>query len=141
VRVRDARRGRFQEFVRRFVQPYVNWIVLRVVGGPRSPYGIVHHLGRLSGRQHRTPVMVHRRGRWFIIPLPYGEDVNWCRNVLAAARCDIRWRGATHTALDPRLLGSEVVDQRLSRTMRTILALTGTRRYLMLRVAEPRPPR
>jgi deazaflavin-dependent oxidoreductase (nitroreductase family) len=127
--------------MRRFVQPRINWVVLRVVGGPRSPYGIVHHLGRISGRQHRTPVMVQRRGRFFIIPLLYGEDVNWCRNVFATATCDIRWRGATYTAVDPRLLGSEIVDQRLSRTMRSILALTGTRRYLMLRVSEPRVPR
>lgn len=43
----------------------------------------VHHVGRRSGKPYVTPVWADRAGRSFFVHLPYGTDVDWCRNVLA----------------------------------------------------------
>jgi deazaflavin-dependent oxidoreductase (nitroreductase family) len=64
----------------------------RVVGPAfaRLPgFGMVHHLGRRSGREYRTPVKVFRRGAQYVITLPYGADSDWVRNVIAAGGCGL----------------------------------------------------
>jgi hypothetical protein len=132
-----SRRGRFRELMRRLCQSFFNKLVLLTAGRTRSLYAVVRHVGRRSGCEYRIPVLAHRAGRWFIVGLPYGEDVDWCRNVLAAARCVIEWRGSEYTATEPRILRLEVVGQRLSRRQRTFLTLIGVRRYLMLKASAP----
>jgi hypothetical protein len=133
------RRGFIRELLRRFSQSCANRIVLLLgAGRAHNPYSILRHVGRRTGREHRNPVLAQRAGRWFIIPLVYGDDVNWCRNVIAAGRCVIVWRGVEYEASGPRLLDLEIVAQRLPRFQRTLLAVTGVTRYLMLRASEPR---
>lgn len=132
-------RGRFRELMRWLCQAFFNKLALPLAGRTRSPFAVVRHVGRRSGREHRNPVLAHRAGRWFIVGLLYGEDVDWCRNVLAAARCVIEWRGSEYTATDPRVLRLEVVGQRLSRRQRAFLTLIGVKRYLMLKASAPNP--
>ena len=133
------RRGFIRELLRRFSQSCANRIVLLLgAGRAHNPYSILRHVGRRTGREHRNPVLAQRAGRWFIVPLAYGEDVNWCRNVIAAGRCVIVWRGVEYEASGPRLLNLEIVAQRLPRFQRTLLGVTGVTRYMMLRASEPR---
>ncbi len=80
---------RFLNRVRQFNKRFLNPAVLTVAGHHRSPYAVVHHVGRHSGRMYSTPVVVESTPNGFIIPLPYGSDVDWCRNILAAGRCTI----------------------------------------------------
>jgi deazaflavin-dependent oxidoreductase (nitroreductase family) len=54
---------------------------------------IVTHVGRRSGRTHRTPVNVFRTGDRYVFALTYGADAQWVRNVLAAGRCSVETRG------------------------------------------------
>ena len=53
----------------------------------------VHHVGRRSGTPYNTPVIAHRSVDEVIIPLPYGTDVDWLRNLLAARSTStgLRW--------------------------------------------------
>src|SRR5215471_4604178 len=110
---------------------YVNRLILVRAGKGRSVFAVVRHVGRSSGRKHRNPVLGYKVGKWFIIPLPYGDGTQWCRNVFAASGCVIEWRGNAFTASDPRLLTSDVVNQRLARWQRMIQGLFGTRTYVM----------
>jgi len=132
-----ARHGRLKELLRRFCQSHLNRIILPAAGGTRNPYAVVCHVGRRSGAVHETPVLAFREGRWFVLGLAYGEDCNWCRNVVAAGSCVIRWRGREYRASDPHVIGLEVITRRLSRWHRTLLSMLGVRRYLMLKASEP----
>ena len=134
---RTVRRGRFNELVRRLCQSFINPLVLRGAGRKRSPFAVLRHVGRQSGNLYRVPVFAHRSGRWFIVGLRYGEDCNWCRNVLAADGCEIRWRGDDYRATDPRILRLEIVGQRLPRRQRAILGIMGISRYLMVKASAP----
>ena len=117
---------------------YVNRMTLSRAGRTNSLFAIVHHVGRKSGQEYRSPVMAQKVGKWFVVPLPYGDDVHWCRNVFAASQCTIDWRGHSYTASAPRLLTAEVVSQRLSRWQRGVQSMFGTKAYLMMRASDPR---
>jgi deazaflavin-dependent oxidoreductase (nitroreductase family) len=64
----------------------------RIVGPTmaRLPgFGMIHHKGRRSGHEYRTPVKVFRQGDDYVITLPYGSGADWVKNVLAAGGCEL----------------------------------------------------
>jgi deazaflavin-dependent oxidoreductase (nitroreductase family) len=66
-------------------------------------FGVVHHRGRRSGREYKTPVKVFRRGDDYVISLPYGAGCDWARNVLAAGGCELDIRGTRISLVEPRV--------------------------------------
>ena len=86
------------------------YVTNRVLGGPatRLPgFGVVHHVGRRSGRPYRTPVNVFRTPGGYVFALTYGSRAEWVRNVLAAGGCDLVTRGRRVRLTNPRLLHDE----------------------------------
>jgi deazaflavin-dependent oxidoreductase (nitroreductase family) len=86
----------------RFNRVFANRIVGRFIS--RLPgFGSVHHHGRKSGREYRTPVKVFRRGDLYVLSLPYGSDSDWVKNVLAAGGCDLVTRQGRVCLVEPQL--------------------------------------
>jgi deazaflavin-dependent oxidoreductase (nitroreductase family) len=56
------------------------------------------HTGRRSGRTYLTPVGARRAGDMVLIPLTFGNQSDWSRNVLAAGHCSLRLAGARYEA-------------------------------------------
>jgi hypothetical protein len=79
-----ARPGPLNRAIRRFNRNVYNPLAMTVASLRHSPYSVVEHIGRKSGPPYETPVIAHAVGDGFIIALPYGDDVDWCRNILAA---------------------------------------------------------
>ena len=67
-------------------------------------FAIVMHVGRRSGRVHRSPVNLFRAGDRYVIALTYGADSQWVRNVMAAGRCEVETRGRIVKLRDPELV-------------------------------------
>jgi deazaflavin-dependent oxidoreductase (nitroreductase family) len=65
---------------------------------------VVRHTGRRSDRNYRTPVVAQPVAGGFVIPLPYGTDTDWCRNVLAAGRFTLERAGQTHEVGYPKVV-------------------------------------
>jgi hypothetical protein len=42
----------------------------------------------------------------FIMPLPYGADMDWCRNVLDAGQGTIHWQGMAYTITKPAVIAT-----------------------------------
>lgn len=85
-------------------------ITNRLLGRPatRLPgFGVVLHLGRRSGRLHRTPVIVFRTAAGYVVALTYGPGAEWVRNVVAANGCELVTRGRTERLGNPRLVRDE----------------------------------
>lgn len=98
----------------------------------RAPgLGVVVHTGRRSGRSYRTPVSAFRTPRGYVIPLIYGADSDWPKNVLAAGGCTLLTRGAAVPLTDPRLVHTESY-QSIPAPIRVILRLLGVRDYVEL---------
>jgi deazaflavin-dependent oxidoreductase (nitroreductase family) len=67
----------------------------------------LRHTGRRSGRSYATPVVAVPVPDGFIVPLPYGEQVDWLRNAVAAGGATIRFQGQTFAVGAPALLDAE----------------------------------
>lgn len=81
--------------------------VLGTVAGKVPGFGHVHHKGRRSGRSYRTPVNVFRTDDSYVIPLTYGRDTDWLKNVLAAGGCELETNGQRLQLTDPRIVHDE----------------------------------
>lgn len=118
----------------RFLNPWV--LRLGLAGARWSPIGVVHHVGRRSGRRYGTPLAIHRRGDRLFVPLTYGPDARWCLNVLAAGGCRVLLRGRELEASRPRVVGRDALTSSLARRYR----LVGMRDFLELTVMPPARP-
>jgi deazaflavin-dependent oxidoreductase (nitroreductase family) len=98
-RVRDAIRA----FNKRVLNP-----AMLIMAGRRHWYAaMLRHVGRRSGRFYATPVVAVPVPGGFIVPLPYGERVDWLRNAVAAGGATIRFQGQTFAVGVPVLLDAE----------------------------------
>ncbi len=79
--------------------------------GEHAGIGIVEHVGRSSGTVRRTLVHPVPLGDRFAVPLPYGAEAHWPKNVLAAGRARLEYRGRTYELVNPRPVGwAEIED-------------------------------
>jgi len=111
---------------RTFTNPIMGrfaWIV--------PPLAVVHHVGRKSGRQHRTPVVAFRDGQGFVIPMTYGRDVDWARNLVKARGGEIDQMGRHFTIRNPRIVGFDLASARLPALVRPVLRLADFPGYVL----------
>lgn len=92
------------DFFRRYNKLIENPMALRVAGGSGEQITAVHHRGRRSGRPYVTPVWAERIGRSFYIQLPYGADVDWCRNIMAEGHCVLEHDGVRYSTFAPMIV-------------------------------------
>jgi deazaflavin-dependent oxidoreductase (nitroreductase family) len=69
------------------------------------PLAVVHHVGRASGRVYRSPVVAIGSATGYVIPMTYGRDVDWARNMLAGDGCELEQMGRRVRLHNPRIVG------------------------------------
>jgi deazaflavin-dependent oxidoreductase (nitroreductase family) len=117
-------------FLRR-VNRVVTNPLLRPVAGRLPPLAVVHHVGRRSGRHYRTPVLAFASAKGFVIPMTYGRDVDWARNLLAASGGEIE-RGSRRVALrNPRIVDFGDAATRLPAALRPAFRLVDLPGYVL----------
>ena len=128
-------RDRIKDRIRFFNRRILNPLTLTFAGRRHSPYAIVGHLGRRSRRTYTTPVVAAAVGDHFVIPLPYGDQVDWCRNVLAAGGCALAWNGDIYLAGEPEVIDAATGMQAFSPVMQSLLgrAWGGTEHFLRVK--------
>ncbi len=128
-------------WLRRFVTRRWNPVVerLALVGGRRSPWAYLEHVGRSSGALYRTPVLPALVGVHVFVPLPYGVDVHWTRNVLAAGHCRLQVHETTYE-LDEPFVVTAAGRHDLPERLRAWAEARGNR-YLRLHVLASRDGR
>ena len=120
-----ARTGLLNRAIRGFNHNVYNPLAMTVAGLRHSPYSVVKHIGRKSWRPYDTPVIAHAVGDGFIIALPYGDDVDWCRNILAAGGCTISRGGVEHRVDAPQILDPSRALPELPRALPVVFRLFG----------------
>ena len=123
----DVRSRRLREFLRERFNPRV----LRFAGRT-SAYGVIYHLGRHSGKEYTTPVAPYPTGDGFLVPLPYGVDADWCRNVRAAGHCRMLLHGVVYELDEPVVLDAPAALAAYPRAWRLAYRVTGCRHWLRL---------
>lgn len=65
---------------------------------------VIHHVGRHSGREYRTPLEAIPIDDGYIFVLVYGPECDWARNVLAAGSARLEVDGSTIDLVEPTLI-------------------------------------
>lgn len=73
------------------------------------PWAILQHVGRKSGSVYRTPIVGFVSGQEFAVPLLYGEQSDWARNLIAADGGILERKGYKYVLLAPRVVDSASV--------------------------------
>jgi deazaflavin-dependent oxidoreductase (nitroreductase family) len=118
----------------RLVARFVNPAVMLIAGRRWMPIlGILHHRGRRSGRLYATPLGMRPFAQGFIMPLTFGENAAWYRNVLAAGWCTVTYRGRKHKLVAPEIIDYGSAAPAFPRYERLQFRLLGINQYLRLR--------
>ncbi|MBS1690978.1 MAG: nitroreductase family deazaflavin-dependent oxidoreductase [Actinobacteria bacterium] len=120
--------------VRKFNRGFTNPRALRVAGSESSSTGIIHHVGRRSGRSYRTPITALRVGDGFVIALPYGTNADWVRNVLASGGALIETAGQQSMTRNPVIVPTADVSAALPYGQRQTLRMFGVTQCLRLEI-------
>ena len=123
----------------RSVARVVNPLVLRFAGRRHVPVlGVLHHRGRRTGREYATPLGIRPTAAdGFVMPLTFGEAAGWYRNIRAADRCVVTWRGRDHIVTDPVIVDRATALPAFPRYERLALRLAGIGQFVWLRDAPP----
>ena len=129
---------RRRDGLRDFVSHRFDPVVMRfgLAGGRVSPWGTVEHLGRTTGTVHRTPIYPRTFGDHVYIPLPYGTDVQWVRNIQAAGHCRLGLHATTSTPTSRR---SSATDNPLLPPRLQAVFVRRGRSYLRLHILDRVP--
>lgn len=125
--------------VRHFVTRRFDPLVMRMglAGGHISRWGVVEHVGRLSGTLYHTPVLPRATDGHVFIPLPYGTDVDWVRNVRSAGHCRVQLHEVVYELDEPAIV-SPAENPALPAMVRGSLDRIGAH-YLRLHVLDRAP--
>lgn len=128
VRERETTRDQFTEWLRHFNKRVTNPITLTFAGG--RFFAVVHHVGRRTGKRYRTPVLAAPFEAGFVIPLTYGNHVDWCQNVLSAGSFTLEWRAKERRVFDPELVDTAEVLSAFSKRVGWMLARNDVKQCL-----------
>jgi deazaflavin-dependent oxidoreductase (nitroreductase family) len=134
--LRQSLRKKFLDGIRIFNKYIFNRVILRVAASGRGPFSVVYHTGRKSGRTYRTPVLASYVNDMVIIPLSYGEHVDWLKNVLAAGGCEIVRKDKKISATEPEVINPGVAYDVLPEKRRELFERHKLEKFLCLQMAE-----
>src|SRR5262245_23580202 len=118
-------------FMRRVNRVFTNPL-LGTIAWLVPPLAIVHHVGRKSGRPYQTPVVAFHDTRGFVIPMTYGRDVDWARNLVAAGGGEVVQLGRRHRLRNPRIVDGQKASARLPALVRPALLAAHFPGYVLL---------
>lgn len=114
----------------------LNPFMLSIAGSRRVPMlAVLHHRGRRSGRFYTTPLAARKTKNGFVLPLTFGEQADWFRNVQAAGGCTVRWKGADYPLVEPEIVDRATVRASFYPLERLLLPLIGIEHFARLRHA------
>ncbi len=128
-----------KEQVRYFNKQILNPFTLSFAGRPHSPYAIIRHAGRTSGRVYKTPVVAIRTDAGFVIPMPYGDHVDWFRNLEAAGEGVIASGGHAYRIGAFEVVDAEAALSEFPAWLHPLLEKAETEQYLRARRLSDTP--
>lgn len=121
----DRLRRWMREAVPDFNKHVLNPVMLQVAGSRYWYAARLEHVGRRSGKHYATPIVARRVTGGFAVPLPYGTDVDWLRNLRAAGHAELVVAGSRYVIDEPRVVTFEEVAPEFDRAVRRAYRLMG----------------
>lgn len=95
-----------------------------------SPFVIVHHTGRMTGRHYTTPLAGFSTSDGMILTPTYGLAADWVRNILTAESFDIDRRGSLITVANARVVSRAEVRPFLPPLVRVAMRILRVESYV-----------
>jgi len=127
-------------FMRR-VNRVVTNPILGTIAWVVPPLAVVHHVGRTSGRTYRTPVVAFKTAKGFVIPMTYGRDVDWGRNLVKAGGGEVEQMGRRFALRHPRIVDIKTAAPHLPGAVAAFLRFADFPGYVLLDFAPDKAPR
>lgn len=129
----------FPDRMRYVAKHVINRLTSRNAGSAKSHFAILRHVGRRSGKEFETPIMVSQLGEDFVLALTYGPKVDWYRNLQANGKGTLTWHGKTYT-----IEKLEQLDRSTGLSVhhlheRMILRLLNVQNFVRVKVSAPQP--
>ncbi|HET9662316.1 MAG TPA: nitroreductase family deazaflavin-dependent oxidoreductase [Thermomicrobiales bacterium] len=105
--------------------------------GKISPFVVLEHRGRKSGKVYQTPLMLFHQGSSVLIVLTYGERTDWLRNLQAAGNAVVIERNRRIAVSDPVIEQGPAAMKQLPRPVRFFLGLLGIDQVVRLTPRDP----
>lgn len=118
------------------VRSLANRGFLMISGRWFRAYSIVRHVGRTSGRAYQNPVSAYPLGDGFVIPVLYGTQSQWVRNVMAAGRFTLRTKGRDYPLERPELIAPAQALAAYPALLRRIMRSQQTQAFVWAHRAE-----
>ncbi|OBI60659.1 hypothetical protein A5706_17555 [Mycobacterium sp. E796] len=116
---------------KKFLTTY-NGMTRNIAGTKRTSWGLLTHVGRRSGRVYQTPLGTNPYGDGFLLPLGYGPQTDWYRNLLAAGVGTLNWRGRTYQLERPELISGREPMRSWPIGSQIMLRLAGIHEFVWL---------
>jgi deazaflavin-dependent oxidoreductase (nitroreductase family) len=126
----------FQRSMAHFNRRWTNRFTMTVAGKRCSPYAVLRHTGRRSGRQYATPVITAPLVDGFIIPQAYGKCSDWYLNLLAAGEGTLEWQGESYPIGSPELVDDEIALAAFPRLVCSQLVRFGISRFVIVKTRQ-----
>jgi deazaflavin-dependent oxidoreductase (nitroreductase family) len=82
----------------------LNPLIDKLAGRRHVPIAQLQHIGRRTGRTHVTSVGARLTSGVVLVPLTFGNQSDWARNVHASGGCSVQINGAAYHVVHPQLL-------------------------------------
>jgi deazaflavin-dependent oxidoreductase (nitroreductase family) len=128
------RRQKILNAVRHFNKRIFNPMMLKLAGTTNSPFAVIKHIGRGSGKPYKTPLIAQPMGERFVFALTYGPNVDWYRNILAAGKCTLLRRGKEYHLENPVPLEQEDGLVAFPRVLRSVLRFNKVDHFFSLTI-------
>jgi hypothetical protein len=125
--------------IRAFNKSRLNPVVLKMAGKNMGVLAIIKHVGRRSGREYATPVATRPVEDGFVVPLSYGHEVDWCRNVMAAGTCMLVWNDQEYVLDKPEIISLSQTQSAYPLVQRIVFTAGGIKEHLLLHQAAEVP--
>lgn len=126
--------------LRTFNKYVTNRIFRGFASRSNSPFAIIHHVGRRSGKPYETVIWVWPMREGFVIALTYGPGVDWYRNILAAGGGTVFWHRRLYAVGKPEPVDAETALPAFPAPFRLIFRTFGRREeFVWMKSSGPEP--
>jgi deazaflavin-dependent oxidoreductase (nitroreductase family) len=101
-------------------------------------WGVLRHVGRRSGDAYAIPVVALPTRDGFLIPLPFGDQTQWLKNIQAADRAGLRHAGREYVIDQPEVVDLKAASPDLPAWVRFASARVGIGQFVRVHRAEDR---
>ena len=115
----------------------INPLLGRSAGSAHSPFALVRHVGRKSGKTYETPLIAFPKDEHFIMALTYGPKVDWYRNLQASGKGTLLWHGKEYSIKEPEQMERNLALQSFTPLQRFLLRVFNNQYFISVRSSGP----